>query len=474
MADRLREIPNSPEIITPEKAKYLAGLFETGGTLTFKFGGENGRFPQPEIRYKDNDKEGLERLREIFGGGSIRSDEDSFIWDITGEKVIKLAEAMKPFSPSRSEFMQVITNWSIKTTDQRYEEATNFINQQNERSRAQRRNVPPGSYDHLLNDAHFLAGVIDRSSVFSSPDRNGLLTCRFSLSSTNQELLQALEKKYGGNVNRTARIIGRSKEPSTLINWQISGVKAAEIYAKINSSLLIHTKKAQDIFKEWNINQIKDLIMIFLSENPQGISAAELSQKLQKMKKISLGLKAVIYLMKPLLETKRISVKKNLRRRPWIWTFDPLHPINFPLLSQSPIALEQFLKGKLTVGKGIFITTTGDIRGIGDGTPAGTEWYGRGQPTGLGKKLVEQAINDRQQFVEIFDHEHLVFVPDISKITDIKQGMALLKHITYGLDRALYETTKRYAQLGEPLPFNFSSEKVALDILRAAGYRLTK
>lgn len=193
-----RGVPENKEGENRDIAPWLAGVFEAGGTISFlmhkskKKSGREYTYATPIAALYDADKERVEALQKLFGGGKyFRKRRNSWEWRVGGKAVEPIVSQIAPFSSSRREMVAAIQLWELSDTDERLEIGREMQHYD--------RNADSSIEDYLrsMRLPSFVAGIIDCRGSFSTL-KDRYQTVR--VYNTNRALLEALKETFGGRV----------------------------------------------------------------------------------------------------------------------------------------------------------------------------------------------------------------------------------------------------------------------------------
>jgi hypothetical protein len=231
-------------------ARWLAGLFEVGGTMSAQTGQRPDGATRADLylQISDNNELRTRRLAEHFGGYMYRNTRPTtttWIWTMVTDRARTVASAVQPYAPSRKPFIDLANKWDDLTADQRVSEARKIIAS----PRSERRAITnPQDYEHLVADPEFVAGVIDaRGGLYGRPVPYQNAP-RIQVATTNKALLAALQERYGG-VLRTIGTQDTNTAPSGTV-WRLDGAPAKALYPQIRPHLLLRGEDADRVFAE--------------------------------------------------------------------------------------------------------------------------------------------------------------------------------------------------------------------------------
>ena len=233
---------------------WLAGIFEIGGYMALFVHHKNDKgrvytYGEATITINDNDLETMNKLQVIIGGTVIGEKKSNSCRLRIGRSELPLiAEAIEPYSPSRTEFTSLAKDWNDINTDERIERAQEFIS----KSLDERRQVDnPDCYKDLVKDPKFLAGVLDARGRFAVIERKGqksYICPRIVVYSKNRQLLETLKGTYGGSINYS--ITGSTEKTGLSVFWIISHGKAGLAYRLARPNMKLKYEEGDVVFPD--------------------------------------------------------------------------------------------------------------------------------------------------------------------------------------------------------------------------------
>lgn len=226
-------------------AKWLAGFFDVGGTLSF-----GGTHPQAQLG--DNSEERLKKFKKIIGGSMSppspsKENSEAWHWSLHGGKVLVVADAIRPYALSRDEFLDLASIWENLSTEEKIAWADDFVQEDRDMKR-QVKDVQ--RYTSLIEDPEFLAGVLDNRGYFFLLTRSAqkrTIERAITVHSLNKALIESLKSRYGGTISLETEIMGRKVRPS--YTWEVRRDKARAVYKKVKSSLQLRDDEAKEAFE---------------------------------------------------------------------------------------------------------------------------------------------------------------------------------------------------------------------------------
>lgn len=221
-------IEESHEVIQQE-ALWLAGVIEAGATVaigiqrkTSPSGHEDIR-AYPFISISDNANPQFRHELKSKLGGSVTGSE----WRLSGYKAAEIIAETEPYVHSRLEQVMAVRNWlEADTTEAKVKIAEDI------KGHDRYNDTSSEDYVDLINRPAFVAGVIDnRGSIYPHIDKNYVYP-RIEITSKNKALLDALAKKFKGEV-----IITKEKGTET-------DIEGRQFTTKTDSFALTFSQKA--------------------------------------------------------------------------------------------------------------------------------------------------------------------------------------------------------------------------------------
>jgi hypothetical protein len=205
------ELVETPEIEIPTSPVWLGGALEAG--FSVRMARRTNESFSPRITFTDSDRDNrtalinsLQKLQE-----SVKCKENRATIAVYGEDAVKLAQMAKPYSPSRSQVIELFELWQFD--EQKHQKLNQFLT-----NNYYRQAVPEETYEELLEDSYFLAGVLDTQAKYSlikSRSDPGNFQKRLTITSRNKPLIAALCRKFDISSKSECRITGK-KVTSTL------------------------------------------------------------------------------------------------------------------------------------------------------------------------------------------------------------------------------------------------------------------
>lgn len=194
----------------PEEANALAlwisAIFETRGTLGFKF----SEWPNkpirvsPKMSVSDNNPE-FPRIKDILQGGTVisRKEDDSLMWQTSGSFAASLIPFIGATMPSRRQAIQLFQILESMTD---INERLTFATQHKYRI-GERAPVNVEDYFFMIQDPDFLAGILDIATTFhnsTTVDKRRTTGYTYtqpilSLHTPNVSILEAFYNLYRGH-----------------------------------------------------------------------------------------------------------------------------------------------------------------------------------------------------------------------------------------------------------------------------------
>lgn len=190
------EKPRTPEEIKLASRKYLAGIFEAGGSFTVNV--YEGRIPCG-LHFTDVSRGTIGAIQALYDGSEERlRDVRSRRWGITdSQKIAAIVEGIYEFAPSRKAQIESFIEMLGASGQEKIAIGKSFPKE--------RERVAEGKYDELVNDPSFLAGVFDARGHTYFYENYGLH--RINMQSKNISLMNAIQKAYqGGEYSHTGKM----------------------------------------------------------------------------------------------------------------------------------------------------------------------------------------------------------------------------------------------------------------------------
>ena len=208
--------PEGKEIYGEHLAPFLGGLFSAGGRVNLDIvnevskkvlkSGETRLYHKtvvhPVMMYNDSRESKIERLKEVFGGGTFgEKSSHTFRWYQHKKEAAKLAALMKNLCPSRLEAIIALQNWA-NTEDP--EGQLVIARELREQTGGKPTPVPEEAYMPLVNNPSFMAGVFEsRGLLYRVKHENPTEGDSIAIASSNESLLNAIKNRWGGHIQRT-------------------------------------------------------------------------------------------------------------------------------------------------------------------------------------------------------------------------------------------------------------------------------
>src|SRR5258706_2279158 len=268
------------------KGKWLSGMFEIGSEMnarSFIGSGKEGEYDRGrlDITFTDGSLERVQTLTEsltIFESIYRVGEHNSWRVKLSDRKAKILALGMaSDYSPSRQEFITLAEKWDKLTTEQKVEEARMF--QEGTTSERQAL-VDQSVYDQLVKNAEFVAGIIDGRGYMALVRRGEDLRELYptiKVASTNESLLKALGKKFGGNLD----------EDNTSFQWTVSQSTANQLYEFIKPHLVLRKEKAREVFERGSHDELNNLVLRVLAVDLSSMSVESVWNRMEKIAGIS-------------------------------------------------------------------------------------------------------------------------------------------------------------------------------------------
>lgn len=245
-------------------AKWLAGVFEVGGSMSLWAVPRKNRQDRPQaaswgpivqvrVGLWDSDEARARRLAELFGGSVGRVEgEHSWRWMADTRSGRAIGVAIQPYAPSRAAFSEAVRHWDELDPMQKVQAVRAFKASDNP---SHPRTAPdPHVYDALVADPNFLAGVVDARGSMAQRRYEGHGTGYFyphiTIQTTNLALLEAVQRRYRGRLelrNGSSASSADQNATSTVL-WKAQGRAAADLYELIRPHLLLRAEQAAQVF----------------------------------------------------------------------------------------------------------------------------------------------------------------------------------------------------------------------------------
>lgn len=190
------EKPKTPEEIKFASRKYLAGIFEAGGSFSVNV--YEGRI-QCGLNFTDVSNETIGAIQKLFDGSEERlKDVRSNRWAITDtQKIASILVGIYEFALSRRVQIESFMEMLGASGQEKIAIGKSFPKE--------RERVSEQEYNELVNDPSFLAGVFDARGHTYFYENYGLH--RINMQSKNISLMNAIQKAYqGGEYSHTGKM----------------------------------------------------------------------------------------------------------------------------------------------------------------------------------------------------------------------------------------------------------------------------
>lgn len=237
-----------------EHGAWLGGIFEVGGWMSFTprtttVRGIEYKGGRVLVQVNASEEQNIKQLKKIIGGNIYKEKGDNS-WSLRvadGKRALTIAEAIKPYAPSRDEFMVLADLWEQMSSADRYDFAKEYL----VTARENRPMATTDAYKDLVTNPQFLAGVLDGRGralkVQRRGERKNRDDRRIVVGSRNRTLLEALKREYGGVIEE--HITGTDGKRGTTIQWSISHQQARYVYGIAKQHLILEKDSMADIFE---------------------------------------------------------------------------------------------------------------------------------------------------------------------------------------------------------------------------------
>lgn len=235
----LREGDTAPEIRMEELFQdtetteaWFAGVLEIGaisGVQVAEYTDKKGferRMTQPYIEIHSGSQEMLNRLYTVYGG--MRKPR---FWRKGGRVAAEIVASTDSYVVARKEYSIGMKNWLDE------EDIEGKISVAREiQGLGWQEKGETGSYESLLRNPAFVAGVLDSRGYIAIRTSNNFHTLYIQVNSKNKTLLDALELSFGGKVkimDKEGTKVGRGTVVFQVLSdthsWEVRGSKAINI-----------------------------------------------------------------------------------------------------------------------------------------------------------------------------------------------------------------------------------------------------
>ena len=190
-------------------APFFGGMYEVGGGMRIVTEHQKrtnkGRvyeydYAIPYLTFGDGAREKVEWLKIALETGVIIEHGNSFDWRLKSTNAILGVQSFRPFTPSRQPHAEIFQRWAKLDPYSRLQLVDDFSKIATE----SKHNVTPESYEELIRDPLFLAGVF-WARAFHFTQRSTTEAQPLKINSLNRPLLQAIKATYGGFVDTEHR-----------------------------------------------------------------------------------------------------------------------------------------------------------------------------------------------------------------------------------------------------------------------------
>lgn len=192
--------PDLKEAVILSQAPWLAGTFETGGSMSIALSrrpqngaGENQTKNVVPFLSRNGKKNALDYLKDLFGGRVRHQKGMSWQWELAGTPALLLARQMKPYSPSRQTAIRAFEDTELAAS---YYDKKQIADNLKENGLLDE--VTVDQYRELVRNPAFLAGVFDTRGHVYKIEKSGYLVYFYS---SNRPLMEALELATGATID---------------------------------------------------------------------------------------------------------------------------------------------------------------------------------------------------------------------------------------------------------------------------------
>jgi hypothetical protein len=247
--------PLEMEQDSEELNQWLGGVIEAGSMLTIKpnsylRNGEKVAYPRPVFQFQDEDELRSKRLKELFGGSTSPTKDNSSAWQLSGNKLANLVIPVAPYTPSRRYMISNIELWQQMNKDEQLELAYQLQGHNRYDTDFQ-----PSEYSQLVELVPFVAGVLDAKARLDIYPHNGYPEPQVRITTKNKPLLDSLEEKFGGYLFTEKAGTEKIKDGKSFVtshdshSLQFTNAKAREIVEFARPHMLLQPENADTILQ---------------------------------------------------------------------------------------------------------------------------------------------------------------------------------------------------------------------------------
>lgn len=220
------------EAIRTSSIRWLAGALEAGGTIGIGISRDKRGYvyANPLVALNDTNEAFIASLQHEYGG-SHKLHGNSWHWRLSGHKAAEIVAATEPYVVSRIEMALAMKSWLQADAEERIKiakEMIGFDRYQQEFSAE--------DYHSQIEDPLFVAGILDNRGLIFPHTNKGHIYLNIDVQTVNEDLLDALQKRYGGSIRLRAaagsksNISDRTYEiKRNSYEWHLTGVSAREL-----------------------------------------------------------------------------------------------------------------------------------------------------------------------------------------------------------------------------------------------------